>query len=152
MQSVSSRIWTRIAVFISYGDNDYTKVNLSGEQLIWILKREILLSIITNGRWPEFESWQHLIIRGNSDTYFDKQIIDDWKNTIFKHASFLSVLFVSVLWKDFSRLMFLCSQIINTVDASLTNPLANYSNYEIVHVKTIDCFFNRFLALRKRLH
>ena len=26
MQSVSSRIWTRIAVFISYGDNDYTTV------------------------------------------------------------------------------------------------------------------------------
>ena len=24
MQSVSSKIWTRIAVFISYGDNDYT--------------------------------------------------------------------------------------------------------------------------------
>ena len=24
MQSVSSRIWTRITVFISYGDNDYT--------------------------------------------------------------------------------------------------------------------------------
>ena len=24
MQSVSSRIWTRVAVFISYGDNDYT--------------------------------------------------------------------------------------------------------------------------------
>ena len=24
MQSVSSRIWTRIAVFISYSDNDYT--------------------------------------------------------------------------------------------------------------------------------
>ena len=24
MQSVSSRIWTRIAVFISHGDNDYT--------------------------------------------------------------------------------------------------------------------------------
>ena len=24
MQSVTSRIWTRIAVFISYGDNDYT--------------------------------------------------------------------------------------------------------------------------------
>ena len=24
MQSVSSRIWTRIAVFVSYGDNDYT--------------------------------------------------------------------------------------------------------------------------------
>ena len=24
MQPVSSRVWTRIAVFISYGDNDYT--------------------------------------------------------------------------------------------------------------------------------
>ena len=24
MQSVSSRIWTRIVVFISYGNNDYT--------------------------------------------------------------------------------------------------------------------------------
>ena len=24
MQSVSSRIWTRVAVSISYGDNDYT--------------------------------------------------------------------------------------------------------------------------------
>ena len=24
MQSVSSKIWTRTAVFISYGDNDYT--------------------------------------------------------------------------------------------------------------------------------
>ena len=24
MQSVSSRIWNRIAVFIAYGDNDYT--------------------------------------------------------------------------------------------------------------------------------
>ena len=27
MQSVSSRIWTRIAVLISYGDNDYTTGN-----------------------------------------------------------------------------------------------------------------------------
>ena len=35
MQSVSSRIWTRIAVFISYSDNDYTtgtsfQVNMIG--------------------------------------------------------------------------------------------------------------------------
>ena len=28
MQSVSSRIWTRIAVFISYGDNNYTRISL----------------------------------------------------------------------------------------------------------------------------
>ena len=35
MQSVSSRIWTRVAVFISYDDNDYT----TGKQMInveWI--------------------------------------------------------------------------------------------------------------------
>ena len=31
MQSVSSRIWTRIAAFISYGDNDYT----TGTSMIW---------------------------------------------------------------------------------------------------------------------
>ena len=32
MQSVSSRIWTRIAVLISYGDNDYT----TGTSKNWI--------------------------------------------------------------------------------------------------------------------
>ena len=32
MQSVSSRIWTRIAVFISYGDNDYT----TGTSTSWV--------------------------------------------------------------------------------------------------------------------
>ena len=31
MQSVSSRIWTRIAVFISYGDNDYTTLEVRGK-------------------------------------------------------------------------------------------------------------------------
>ena len=31
MQSVSSRIWTRIAVFISYGDNDYTTGTSKGD-------------------------------------------------------------------------------------------------------------------------
>ena len=43
MQSVSSRIWTRIAVFISYSDNDYTtgtsksrKLGVAG--LFWCAK------------------------------------------------------------------------------------------------------------------
>ena len=42
MQSVSSRIWTRIAAFISYGDNDYTtgtstsSVLLGGHYLIFL--------------------------------------------------------------------------------------------------------------------
>ena len=31
MQSVSSRIWTRLAAFISYGDNDYTTGTSSQE-------------------------------------------------------------------------------------------------------------------------
>ena len=30
MQSSSSRIWTRVAVFISYGDNDYTTGTFPG--------------------------------------------------------------------------------------------------------------------------
>ena len=34
MQSVSSRIWTRIAVLISYGDNDYT-TGTSDNNLKW---------------------------------------------------------------------------------------------------------------------
>ena len=29
MQSVSSRFWTRVAVFISYDDNDYTTGDLN---------------------------------------------------------------------------------------------------------------------------
>ena len=38
MQSVSSRIWTRIAVFISYGDNDYTTGTSSGriDAAVWM--------------------------------------------------------------------------------------------------------------------
>ena len=34
MQSVLSRIWTRVAVSISYDDNDYTTVSLLIEQLV----------------------------------------------------------------------------------------------------------------------
>ena len=34
MQSVSSRIWTRVAVFISYEDNDYTTRLLLG-MVVW---------------------------------------------------------------------------------------------------------------------
>ena len=33
MQSVSSRIWTRVAVFISYDDNDYTMGNSKNDSL-----------------------------------------------------------------------------------------------------------------------
>ena len=46
MQSVSSRIWTRIAMFISYSDNDYTTGTL-GEGKLWI--QTICISLKT---WP----------------------------------------------------------------------------------------------------
>ena len=36
MQSVSSRIWTRIAVFNSYGDNDYT-TGIKQGSCLWLL-------------------------------------------------------------------------------------------------------------------
>ena len=55
MQSVSSRIWTRIAVFISYGDNDYitgTSIvahiwftyNIRGKTVLWKRLARILFS------------------------------------------------------------------------------------------------------------
>ena len=37
MLSVSSRIWTRIAVFISYGDNDYTTGTLVKNGWLYIV-------------------------------------------------------------------------------------------------------------------
>ena len=46
MQSVSSRIWTRIAVFISYDDNNYTTgtsiivvfiTNISTHESFWLI-------------------------------------------------------------------------------------------------------------------
>ena len=45
MQSVSSRIWTRVAVFISYDDNNYTTnfYVMSGENLDYAEK---LLGIV----------------------------------------------------------------------------------------------------------
>ena len=39
MQSVSSRIWTRVAVSISYDDNDYTTgtfINFKKVEYIWV--------------------------------------------------------------------------------------------------------------------
>ena len=39
MQSVSSRFWTRVAVFISYDDNDYTRVVVPDKGPIYWLNR-----------------------------------------------------------------------------------------------------------------
>ena len=36
MQSVSSRIWTRVAVFISYDDNDYTTGSGRVDTAVWM--------------------------------------------------------------------------------------------------------------------
>ena len=45
MQSVSSRIWTRVAVFISYDDNHYTPgtSNLNTIIIIIIIEQRLLL-------------------------------------------------------------------------------------------------------------
>ena len=37
MQSVSSRIWTRVAVSISYNDNHYTTGNVKTDIIIYYL-------------------------------------------------------------------------------------------------------------------
>ena len=58
MQSVSSRIWTRIAVFISYGDNDYTTGTSDTEgktsTLIKIPLAEIVCLVLNGSRAEEF--------------------------------------------------------------------------------------------------
>ena len=41
MQSVSSKIWTRIAVSISYNDNHYTTSTIAINRLLIIWKSEI---------------------------------------------------------------------------------------------------------------
>ena len=45
MQSVSSRIWTRVAVFISYDDNDYT----TGTS--YMVAGKSLLESLSHGGW-----------------------------------------------------------------------------------------------------
>ena len=37
MQSVSSRIWTRVAVFISYDDNNYTTGTSTKQEGLYIV-------------------------------------------------------------------------------------------------------------------
>ena len=52
MQSVSSRIWTRIAVFISYGDNDYTAgiLSIRYEEVLFIFFRVFFILSKTHNR------------------------------------------------------------------------------------------------------
>ena len=53
MQSVSSRIWTRITVFISYGDNDYT-TGTSSSVWSWFSLRWHPIS-----NWPQLQLELH---------------------------------------------------------------------------------------------
>ena len=46
MQSVSSRIWTRVAVFISYDDNNYTTV--TSTKTIVKIERNLNISDMIN--------------------------------------------------------------------------------------------------------
>ena len=63
MQSVSSRIWTRIAVFISYGDNDYT-TGMQGTSSLLLLLGLLWTEVLVPVRIPsidEIELFNHLI-------------------------------------------------------------------------------------------
>ena len=42
MQSVSSRIWTRVAVFISYDDNNYIIISDTFSVNLFLLKSQLL--------------------------------------------------------------------------------------------------------------
>ena len=61
MQSVSSRIWTRIAVFISYGDNDYTTGTSFGSMKVVgaLTSCALLLSVVC-----DFKASQMTVQRG----------------------------------------------------------------------------------------
>ena len=51
MQSISSRIWTRVAVFISYDDNHYTTGTSPTTGIFimcWVYKCTIILNILSN--------------------------------------------------------------------------------------------------------
>ena len=48
MQSVSSRIWTRVAVSISYNDNQYTTGTSIGQIIIIIIIIILLLLLFTH--------------------------------------------------------------------------------------------------------
>ena len=58
MQSVSSRIWTRIAVFISYGDNHYTTGTSDGEipvmRELWGMQSTPTLPLLLVQSGPEW--------------------------------------------------------------------------------------------------
>ena len=54
MQSVSSRIWTRVAVSISYDDNHYTTGTSMFEQMIDVkLYCYIYIAILKSFNWVE---------------------------------------------------------------------------------------------------
>ena len=60
MQSVSSRIWTRVAVSISYDNNHYTTgiYFFNGLSILhWLIKSLLDIfvsaSYLTQGQWPE---------------------------------------------------------------------------------------------------
>ena len=80
MQSVSSRIWTRIAVFISYGDNDNTTGTSKGERCAINLISGLIVKILDYGIVVrEFESQSHNYV------YF-------WINTRGKGMKFIFLL------------------------------------------------------------
>ena len=63
MQLVSSKIWTRVAVFISYDDNNYT-TDTSNQVSLIIQDSFLLLKPILTVQWPGcFQSYNEVHFR-----------------------------------------------------------------------------------------
>ena len=71
MQSVSSRIWTRVAVSISCDDNHYTTGNIQIIDLIFIIGWKVLLSKIIWRLQVQFQQQGRL----TRNTYYNLTLV-----------------------------------------------------------------------------
>ena len=106
MQSVSSRIWTRIAVFISYGDNDYT---------IWCLCKSTNTAISMCGNVSENVAYEFVLVSTTVLSISFWSYFQRWE--VGGHTD-------TVLWDVASRI---CSDYNNKDEVSSSNIISNNS-------------------------
>ena len=116
MQSVSSRIWTRIAVFISYGDNDYTTGTKKPEGRFTNLHIDIVgpLPIANDCQYiltiiDRFTRWSVAVpLRDISAETIYKTILREWI-AVFSCPSVITTdrgsQFQSTLFDEFTKLL-----------------------------------------------
>ena len=80
MQSVSSRIWTRVAVFISYDDNNYTtgNENIKDHTMPLLFPKLIIIlfyyHLFNNDKYSKYLKIQNSIL--NRKIYFDSLVFN----------------------------------------------------------------------------